>query len=100
MKTLLIKDKHRRYLFNKLELEYNYLNFLKRFLKNYNLNDISINLKKKKYNNIGRMRIRINSRCILTNRGKAIFRKFHISRIQLRLFALKGALSGIKKSSW
>lgn len=100
MKILLIKDKHYRYIYNKYELKYNYINFFKKFVLHYNLNFKYNKYIQKKLRYIGRMRIRINTRCILTNRGKAIFRKFHISRIQLRLFALKGSLPGVKKSSW
>lgn len=44
--------------------------------------------------------IRIQNRCVITGRSKGVFKKFKISRIILREWALKGQLVGIKKSSW
>lgn len=43
---------------------------------------------------------RIKNSCILTGRSKAIYRKFHLSRIMFRELALSGQLPGIRKASW
>ena len=43
---------------------------------------------------------RLKSRCAMTGRGKAYYRKFGISRIGLRELALAGQLPGVRKSSW
>ena len=42
----------------------------------------------------------INSRCILTGRGRAILSMYKISRITFKKLASNGLLKGIKKSSW
>ena len=102
MKALYIKDKSRRLRFKKFECQYFYWQFLKHFQKfnfNKNLNLVLLQ-NNRKLKMIGKARIRINSRCLLTNRSKSIYRKFHISRIQFRLFALKGLLGGVRKGSW
>lgn len=39
-------------------------------------------------------------RCMLTGRSKAVYRKFGLSRNQLRELALRGELPGVTKSSW
>ena len=43
---------------------------------------------------------RCSSRCSITGRGHAVYRKFGLSRIAFRELALKGYLPGIKKASW
>ena len=43
---------------------------------------------------------RLNSRCAVTGRSKAYYRKFGISRIALRDLAHTGQLPGVRKSSW
>jgi ribosomal protein S14 len=43
---------------------------------------------------------RIRNRCIKTGRGKAILKKFRLSRISFRELASQGLLPGVLKSSW
>ena len=43
---------------------------------------------------------RIRSRCELTGRPRAVYRKFKLSRLALRQLASLGALPGVVKSSW
>ena len=43
---------------------------------------------------------RHTSRCVLTGRARAVYRKFGISRIMLRQLALEGKIPGMTKSSW
>ncbi len=43
---------------------------------------------------------RIRNRCILTGRGRGIYRFCKLSRIKLRQLAAQGRLTGITKSSW
>ena len=45
-------------------------------------------------------RTRLNNRCIMTGRGKAVIRAFQISRISLRTLGNCGSISGLTKSSW
>ncbi len=43
---------------------------------------------------------RIRSRCELTGRPRAVYRKFKLSRIALRDLASAGQIPGMVKSSW
>lgn len=45
-------------------------------------------------------KVRIHNRCELTGRSKGNYRKFKLSRIQLRKLANEGQLPGVTKSSW
>jgi small subunit ribosomal protein S14 len=45
-------------------------------------------------------KIRIKNRCIMTGRGKSVYRFCKLSRIVFRELAAKGSLVGITKSSW
>lgn len=42
---------------------------------------------------------RIRSRCIITNRGRAVFTKYRLSRAPFRMLASFGRLSGIRKAN-
>ena len=43
---------------------------------------------------------RIRTRCEITGRPRAVYRKFKVSRLALRQLASQGALPGVVKSSW
>jgi small subunit ribosomal protein S14 len=43
---------------------------------------------------------RLKRRCSISGRPRGYYRKFGISRIALREFALRGQLPGMRKSSW
>lgn len=43
---------------------------------------------------------RMQSRCKLTGRPHAVYRKFGLSRIKLREHAMKGDVPGLVKASW
>jgi small subunit ribosomal protein S14 len=43
---------------------------------------------------------RMHSRCELTGRPRAFYRKFKLSRIKLRELASSGQIPGMTKSSW
>jgi small subunit ribosomal protein S14 len=45
-------------------------------------------------------KIRIKNRCMITGRGKAVYRDFRLSRFMFRQLALEGRLPGIRKASW
>ena len=45
-------------------------------------------------------RIRLRNRCEITGRPRGYYRKFKMSRIALREFALAGQIPGMVKSSW
>jgi small subunit ribosomal protein S14 len=44
--------------------------------------------------------VRKKNRCSITGRPRAFYRKFGVSRIQLRVLAGWGMLPGVVKSSW
>lgn len=44
--------------------------------------------------------IRVQSRCRVTGRPRAVYKKFGISRITLREMASKGLIPGMTKASW
>lgn len=43
---------------------------------------------------------RVKNRCQLSGRGRAVYRKFMLSRIALRDLASEGKIPGMVKSSW
>lgn len=44
--------------------------------------------------------VRLRTRCQLTGRPRAVYRKFMLSRIAFRELALTGQLPGVHKASW
>lgn len=44
--------------------------------------------------------IRLRNRCQLTGRARGFLRKFKLSRLTFREFALMGIIPGVTKSSW
>ena len=43
---------------------------------------------------------RVRSRCLLTGRGKGVYRKYGLCRNMFRLLALEGKIPGMRKASW
>jgi len=43
---------------------------------------------------------KVNTRCIITGRGKAINRSFKLSRLEFRRWACINMLPGVSKGSW
>lgn len=43
---------------------------------------------------------RVRNRCVLTGRGRGVYRKYGLCRNQFRQLALEGKIPGIRKSSW
>jgi small subunit ribosomal protein S14 len=43
---------------------------------------------------------RVRSRCKISGRPRAVYKKFEISRLAFREMALKGLLPGVTKASW
>jgi len=100
MRTYLInKDKYRRDLYNK----YNKIRILYKFLQQ---NSKLTNSQRLHYSRAltflprNSSISRIKNRCILTGRGRSVYRDFQLTRIKLRELASFGLLMGIKKSSW
>ena len=53
-----------------------------------------------KANKKPKFKSRIVRRCGLCGRPRAVYRKFSICRICLRMKALKGEIPGMRKASW
>jgi len=105
-----LKDKIIRKLVSKYEII--------RLLYKYNIitsindNDVddenknnNIELKLNNTNNLNLLsknssKVRVKNRCILSGRGRAIYKDFRLSRHMFRKLALEGYLPGVKKSSW
>uniref|UniRef100_A0A7C2NYE6 Small ribosomal subunit protein uS14 n=1 Tax=Schlesneria paludicola TaxID=360056 RepID=A0A7C2NYE6_9PLAN len=45
-------------------------------------------------------KVRLRRLCALTGRPRGVYRKFKLSRMQLRDMALDGLIPGLKKASW
>ncbi|MBU3698776.1 MAG: 30S ribosomal protein S14 [Candidatus Kapabacteria bacterium] len=43
---------------------------------------------------------RVRSRCLMTGRGKGVYRKYGLCRNMFRLLALEGKIPGMRKASW
>ncbi len=43
---------------------------------------------------------RVRSRCVLTGRGRGVYRKFGLCRNKFRELALLGRIPGVTKASW
>lgn len=43
---------------------------------------------------------KVNTRCIITGRGKAVNKTFKLSRLELRRWVQRNMLPGLRKSSW
>lgn len=44
--------------------------------------------------------VRVQNRCSVTGRSRAVYRKYGLTRHIFRQLALEGKLPGIKKASW
>lgn len=44
--------------------------------------------------------VRQRNRCRITGRPRGVYRKFGLARNMLRIFAMKGEIPGLVKSSW
>lgn len=99
MKYALLKDKKRRILyafFEKRRL------FLRALLENKSLPKSFRVLVYKELILLPRDSsiTRFRSRCVLTNRPRAVYRKFGVSRLMFRKYVWQGKLIGVKNSSW
>jgi len=43
---------------------------------------------------------RVRNRCIITGKGKGVYRKFGLCRNQFRMLSLEGKIPGVRKASW
>ena len=99
MKSLLHKDKKRRKLYKNYEE--------KKYLLNYFNNNLTLNktIREKSYKYLiscprNSSITRARNRCVITNRPRAVYKKFKFSRLVFRKLALQGDIPGIRKATW
>lgn len=99
MKTLIEKDKKRRYLTKKFEFKRLLLKYI---IFNQSLDSYYRQQAQFLLNNLPKnsSRVRIKNRCIITGRAKSVYRQFRVSRIVLKHFGLNGIIPGLRKASW
>jgi ribosomal protein S14 len=101
MKSLQQKDLLSRKFFVKVENLKKIINFLRLNLSNIKQEKkikfylFFFNLVNKKFS-----KVKIKSRCVLTNRGRGVYSKYSLSRIQLRSYLQIGIIPGHKKAVW
>ena len=99
MHSQIRRDKKRRFLVQKYEM-------IRRVLKSLISNSRTSHEDRMAYmyrlHNLPRNSsvVRIRNRCLLTGRGRSVYRQFGISRISFRELAGNGFLPGVFKSSW
>lgn len=99
MKTFYIKDKNRRISYLNIEK--------KKIVLQYIFNNLTmpLSLREEAYKQYVKFVYfnsvtKIKNRCLLTNRARAVYRRFKMSRIFVKEYALRGELMGVKKASW
>lgn len=97
-KSLLVRDKKRRFLFKKYEIR---RIVYKMLLCNKNLTLVERRCFEYLLNSLPRNSspVRIRNRCILTGRGRGVIRHFRLSRIMLKKYSLEGVIPGVRKTS-
>jgi small subunit ribosomal protein S14 len=99
MKVLYLKDKKRRHLFFLYEKNKLILKYIK------NNNNLLFDLRKNAYFNLilcplNSSFVRINNRCLLSNRSRGILTHFKVSRSFFKSLALNGYFPGVQKANW
>jgi ribosomal protein S14 len=98
MKILYTKDKNRRGLFFQTEKNRIVLLYIMNNLKlSKEIRDLAYN-HLKLISNISTI-TKIKNRCVISNRSRAVYKKFKLSRIFLKNYSLQGLIVGVKKAS-
>ena len=99
MTNIVNRDQKRRNLFLKNELKrIQYKSIIKNlFISGDKKDEYVLKFNKIKRNS---SKVRVKNRCVLTGRGKAVYRFCRLSRIRFRELASQGLLLGVSKSSW
>ena len=99
MANSIYRDKKRRILYSKYEVQ---RNTLKAMVRDFTLSKTLRFQYMQELNNLPRNSAlsRTRNRCIVTGRAKSNYQFFKISRITLRELASQGLLPGVTKSSW
>ena len=98
MKHMFLKDRNRRFSYFILEKK---LILLKSIFYNLNLSEDIRTFAYTEFLNLIKFNshTKIRNRCLVTNRARAVYRKFKMSRIFFKQYALEGELMGVQKAS-
>jgi len=99
MKNIYWKDKNNRILYKSIEKKRVILKKIYEELKLSKKTRLHAFYNLKNINKKSSITV-LNNRCLLTNRGRSVYKKFKLSRLMFRDLAWKGLLIGVKKSSW
>ena len=96
---MFLKDRNRRFSYFILEKK---LILLKSIFYNLNLSEDIRTFAYTEFLNLIKFNshTKIRNRCLVTNRARAVYRKFKMSRIFFKQYALEGELMGVQKASW
>ena len=99
MRKLVEKDKKKRNLVNKYELQRLVLKYI---TLNMSLNTFYRQQAQYLLNALPRnsSKSRVMNRCTVSGRAKSVYRDFGLSRMKLKNYGLKGLIPGLKKASW
>ena len=95
---MFLKDRNRRFSYFILEKK---LILLKSIFYNLNLSEDIRTFAYTEFLNLIKFNshTKIRNRCLVTNRARAVYRKFKMSRIFFKQYALEGELMGVQKAS-
>ena len=89
------RDKFKRKVLKKLEYKLRFYTYVLQTINN------SIVLKSSQFyvNNLFKNKVVVRNHCFLTMQSSSVYRKFKLSRIQIRILCNKKALPGLHKAS-
>ena len=96
---MLLKDRRRRILVASYEFR---RTWLKALYQNQSFNPDFRNYVYTQLLNLSKdiSPVRLRNRCVLTNRPRAVYRRFGLSRLMFRKYVWQCKLVGIRKASW
>ena len=96
---MLLKDRRRRIIAASYEFR---RTWLKALHQNQNFNPDFRNYVYTQLLNLSKdiSPVRLRNRCVLTNRPRAVYRRFGLSRLMFRKYVWQCKLVGIRKASW
>lgn len=83
-----------------LRKDFKIKNFKYLFLKTFFEKDFRYKKVLKLYGNLNLKKTKVNNFCFLTGRSKSVYKKFKLSRHQIKLLAVNNFITGLQKSSW
>jgi len=100
-RNVYLNDNKKRNLYKKTEITQKVLKVFtfyskQKFFITLNLNRFVFNVMLKKNS----FKTRIKNYCIITGRGRGVYKKVRVCRIFLRVLGAEGLFFGLKKSSW